>query len=276
MIQSQYPPVLTIAGSDSSGGAGVQADLKTMTSLGCYGMSAITAITAQNTIGVQAVYPIPSDIVLAQLESVFDDIPPEAVKIGMLHDRELIVALYGFLKNRKVKIILDPVMVATSGDVLSSPESLLVLQDLLFPLASLITPNIHEMNLICGSPVSTRGHMAESAREMAMKWSTPFLVKGGDLQGSGTSSDVLAVPGSDALQWFESQRIDTVHTHGTGCTLSSAIASYLALGSSLEEAISLSKLYINAALEFGKQLTWGQGPWFCQSYVEYSECKERR
>ncbi|QEN08108.1 bifunctional hydroxymethylpyrimidine kinase/phosphomethylpyrimidine kinase [Oceanispirochaeta crateris] len=254
-----HPAVLTIAGSDSSGGAGVQADLKTMTSLGCYGMTVITALTAQNTQGVQGVYPVSTEVVLAQLNAVFEDIPPVTVKIGMLHDQALIEGLYHFLKDRNVRIVLDPVMVATSGDVLLEPDSLQSLQTLLFPLASLITPNIHEIDLISGKKNSSKETMGESALAMAHKWGSPFLVKGGDLQGCGTSSDVLAVPGSDRLLWFESERVETRNTHGTGCTLSSAVASHLALGYSLDEAVSLSKKYISAALEHGKNQSWGQG-----------------
>ena len=263
MIDTQstikYPPVLTIAGSDSSGGAGIQADLKTMTSLGCYGMSVITALTAQNTTGVQGVFPVPATFVLDQILSVFDDIPPVVVKIGMLHDIELIEKVHGFLKNRNVKLVLDPVMVATSGDPLLDTDALDGLQELLFPLATLITPNVHEMNLISGGSVSNEEELAGRGAEMAVKWDSPFLVKGGDLKGANSSSDVLVLPGRKEPIWYEGKRVKTRNTHGTGCTLSSAIASHLALGFSLEESIGKSKKYIHSALMASKDQPWGAG-----------------
>ncbi|MDC7235322.1 MAG: bifunctional hydroxymethylpyrimidine kinase/phosphomethylpyrimidine kinase [Spirochaetales bacterium] len=258
MITKQHPPVLTIAGSDSSGGAGIQADLKTMTTLGCYGMSVITALTAQNTCGVQGVLPVPADFVIRQLESVFTDIPPASIKIGMLHDRELIEALHNYLKDKSVSIILDPVMVATSGDVLLNPDALDALQTLLFPLAALVTPNVHEMSLVCGCPLADFEDLETQAGQMADKWSVPFLVKGGDLKGTEYSSDVLVLPGEEPV-WYESPRINTPNSHGTGCTLSSAIASFTAHGLSLKKAVNESKQYIRSALESGRNQSWGQG-----------------
>lgn len=258
MRELLHPPVLTIAGSDSSGGAGIQADLKTMTSLGCYGMSVITALTAQNTMGVQGVLPISSAFVLSQLNSVFDDIKPLTIKIGMLHDKELIESIHKFLKDRKVQIVLDPVMVATSGAPLLQPDALEALQELLFPLAAVITPNVHELALISSSNISCRDDLENNAKNMSSKWNVPFLAKGGDLQRSGLSSDVLAQPDCETF-WYESPRVETQNTHGTGCTLSSAIASLLALGFSLNEAVSKSKDYINKALEAGKNQPWGTG-----------------
>ncbi|MDC7242005.1 MAG: bifunctional hydroxymethylpyrimidine kinase/phosphomethylpyrimidine kinase, partial [Spirochaetales bacterium] len=218
----------------------------------------ITALTAQNTKGVQGVFPVPASFVLEQLESIFSDIPPGAVKIGMLHDSELIKAISSFLKGRDVKIVLDPVMVATSGDPLLEPDALDALQTLLFPLADLVTPNVHELGLIAGNPVKSDDDLRFVGEAQAEVRGTAFLVKGGDLEGSMSSIDYLCLPGEKAVA-VEGERVDTRNTHGTGCTLSSSIASHLALGFSLERAVQRSKQYIISALEAGKDQDWGKG-----------------
>lgn len=261
---SHYPRVLTIAGSDSGGGAGIQADLKTFSALGCYGMTAITAITAQNTQGVQGISAIEPEMVFQQIKSVASDIGVDAVKIGMLHDPATVRAVAQAIRQFKFKhVVLDPVMVATSGDRLIAEETIDVLMGELFPLATVITPNLEEVVLLLGmdeAPLSSQFPLfAEQLRE---KGAASVLIKGGHLL-SEQLVDVL-------LHWDESrqnhithmytsQRIDTQNTHGTGCTLSSAIACFLALGESLPDAVGYAHRYTHQAIVAGAQVTTGRG-----------------
>jgi len=256
---TKIPPVLTIAGSDSSGGAGIQADLKTITALGCYGMTAITALTAQNTLGVQGIHPVPADFVTDQLSSIWADIPPLAVKVGMLHDAQLIRAVADFLAaQQQVPLVLDPVMVATSGDPLLDPTALEALQELLFPKASLITPNKRELELLTPFEIADRGSLQDAGMWLFQKWRVPILAKGGDLSGGDQSEDLL-IQGDKEVHWFSADRIHTSNTHGTGCTLSSAIASLLALGNPLWESVSISKNFIQSAIYHGQNHGLGKG-----------------
>lgn len=264
-VQSSPPvsalPVLTIAGSDSSGGAGIQADLKTMTSLGVYGMSVVTALTAQNTRGVQVVYPLPSDFIKAQLHSVFSDIPPVAVKIGMLHDSDLIETIAAFLKeSNAVNIVLDPVMSATSGDRLLSTTAVTSLKSRLFPLAHLITPNVTEAYYLWNKKITSDDDMEKCAVELSRQYNCSILIKGGDLEAQKSenrSDDVLVH--DNTISWFKSTRITTNNTHGTGCTLSSAIASELAKGCSLTDAVSRAKEYVLGAIQSNAAIKLGSG-----------------
>lgn len=250
-------PVLTIAGSDSSGGAGIQADLKAMTAFGAYGMSVITALTAQNTTGVYGIYPVSPEFVKSQIDCVFQDIPPRAVKIGMVSQADLIRAIAEKLREYKAsQVVLDPVMVSTSGSRLLEEDAIAGLTSQLFPLADVITPNIPEAQVLTGHTITTSRDMEEAAACLGEMYHIAVLLKGGHQVED--ASDVLYQQGK--LTWFHGTRIDNPNTHGTGCTLSSAIASGLALGESLEDSIRAAKKYLSDALAFGLNLGKGSGP----------------
>lgn len=253
--------VLTIAGSDSSGGAGIQADLKTMHGCGVYGMSAITAITAQNTTGVKSIQKVSPEVLGDQLDMVFSDIYPDAVKVGMTFDSDLIEVIADRLLFYKAKrIVLDPVMVATSGAKLLEDAAIKTLQKKLMPLADLLTPNIPEAEvLLDGRRIETNKDMEDGAKEISERFGCSVLIKGGHMVACDHSSDVLKTAEGDT-RWFESKRVDNPNTHGTGCTLSSAIASFLALGYSLEESISMAKDYLFRSIKEDLDLGKGHGP----------------
>jgi hydroxymethylpyrimidine/phosphomethylpyrimidine kinase len=258
MKGNTYYRALTIAGSDSGGGAGIQADLKTFSALGCYGMSVITALTAQNTVAVTAIHEIPPKMVSDQINAVLSDIGTDAVKIGMLQTPEVIHAIVLTLKKYDVKnIVVDPVMVAKSGDKLLLNNAVESLKHELLPLAKIITPNIPEAEVLLGSTIINRSQMAEAASALLELGPDAVLLKGGHFTGD-TSPDCLAIKSQD-ICWFEAERIETENTHGTGCTLSSAIAAYLARGFNLEEAVFGGKKYINAAIEAGAKYKTGHG-----------------
>ena len=239
---------LTIAGSDSSGGAGIQADIKTMMANSVYAMSAITALTAQNTTGVTAIQNATPEFLGQELDSIFTDIFPDAVKIGMVSESNLIRMIAGKLRQYKAKnIVVDPVMVATSGARLISEEAVDVLKNELFPLADLLTPNIPETEVLTGMKITTAEAMIEAARQVSEKYHCAVLCKGGHKLND--ANDLLYVNG--AYQWFEGKRIDNPNTHGTGCTLSSAIACGLAKGYSVAQSISYAKSYLSGALSSG-------------------------
>ncbi|WAC09931.1 bifunctional hydroxymethylpyrimidine kinase/phosphomethylpyrimidine kinase [Dyadobacter pollutisoli] len=255
---NRYPTILTIAGSDSGGGAGIQADLKTIAALGAYGTSAITALTAQNTRGVRAIHPVPSIFLQEQLEAVFEDITIDAVKIGMINTAEAALVIAGVLARFKPRfVIFDPVMVSTSGSKLIREETIEVLWSELFPLADLITPNLDEGEILMSGKIDSLEKMKEAASEMIRNGCKAVLLKGGHLVGE-TLFDVFAQRGQDTLT-LESDYIDSTNVHGTGCTLSSAIATWVAKGSSLTEAIIFAKEYISGAIEAGKDVKTGQG-----------------
>ena len=237
-------PVLTIAGSDSSGGAGIQADLKTMTMLGCYGMSAITALTAQNTTGVREIHPVPAAFLQAQIAAVCDDVP-------QIHAIAEMVQHY-----RLTKLVLDPVMIATSGASLLRSGAQKALKENLFSLAALITPNIPEAEVLTGTAITSPEQMEQAALQLSAQFRTAILLKGG--HAAAQCDDVLAKDGS--CIWLHGERVPTTDTHGTGCTLSSAIASHLALGFSLEESVRRAKAYLTQALQAGLHLGHGNGP----------------
>lgn len=249
--------LLTIAGSDSSGGAGIQADLKTFAALGTYGMSVITAVTAQNTCGVTMVQNIDLKVVEAQITAVFDDIRVDAVKIGMVSDKEIIKIIAQKLSFYQPPIIVvDPVMVSKSGFQLLAPDACETLIKELLPLATLVTPNLPEATVIVGYEVSNKDDMLKAAKDIITLGAKNVLMKGGHLQ---ESADDLLYDGREAT-WFTGERINTKNTHGTGCTLSSALAANLALGLSLPEAVRKSKEYITIAINNALNIGSGCGP----------------
>lgn len=249
--------VLTIAGSDCSGGAGIQADLKTMTAHKVYGMSVITALTAQNTTGVYGVLDAGADFVGQQLDCVFKDIYPDSIKIGMVSNIETIEMIAEKLKLYKASnIVIDPVMVSTSGCALMSPDAMGTLIEKLLPLGDVITPNIPEAEKLCGFEIKSGEDMIKAAEKIGKHLDGSVLIKGGHL--TETADDLLWHQGE--LRWYKSERVDNPNTHGTGCTLSSAIASNLALGYSVEASVANAKAYITGALKAGLNLGSGSGP----------------
>lgn len=248
---------LTIAGSDSSGGAGIQADIKTMLANGVYAMSAITALTAQNTTGVTGIMDVPSEFLGEQLDSVFTDIFPDAVKIGMVSSAPLIIKIAEKLRQYKARnIVVDPVMVATSGARLMKEDAIEVLKEKLLPAADILTPNIPEAEVLSGISVSTEEDMICAARIVSEKYSCAVLCKGG--HQINEANDLLYKDGT--YQWFYGKRIRNPNTHGTGCTLSSAIASNLAKGYDMEKAVERAKAYLSGALGAMLDLGKGSGP----------------
>jgi len=257
-----YSRVLTIAGSDSGGGAGIQADLKTFAANDCYGMSVITALTAQNTKGVSGIHPVPPEFVKAQIDAVMHDIGADAVKIGMLFSAELIRVVADRLRRYDVqKIVLDPVMVAQSGDRLLQAEAIDAVKSELMPLAVVVTPNLPEAEVLIDAKIDSPETMSEAARRMAQTGSRAVLIKGGHLEGSD-STDILYLAGQDRFVRLGGKRVATRNNHGTGCTLSSAIAAHLARGREILPAIRAAKSYIQGALEAGAdyKLGGGHGP----------------
>lgn len=249
--------VLTIAGSDSIGGAGIQADIKSITCNGCYAMTAITAMTAQNTLGVKSIQESSPEFLEDQIDAIFADIVPDAVKIGMVSNRKLIEIISRKLKEYGAKnIVLDPVMVATSGAKLISEDAIETLKENLIPLATLITPNIPESEILSGMKIETEEQMVYAAKHISEKFKTAVLVKGG--HSINDANDVLYADGK--FLWFPQERIENFNTHGTGCTLSSTIASHLAKGEPIECAINSAKKYLTECLKAGLDLGKGSGP----------------
>ena len=248
---------LTIAGSDSSGGAGIQADIKTMTANGVYAMSAITALTAQNTTGVTGIMEVTPSFLKEQLDCIFTDIRPDAVKIGMVSSTDLIMAIAEKLTAYHAQnIVVDPVMVSTSGHRLMCEEAMDAVTDILLPMGDVITPNIPETQVLCGFEIHTEEDMIKAAGKLAEKYKGAILIKGGHLVNDAT--DLLYQDGK--LQWFRGKRVANPNTHGTGCTLSSAIACNLALGFSVEDSVANAKAYLTGALEAMLDLGAGSGP----------------
>jgi hydroxymethylpyrimidine/phosphomethylpyrimidine kinase len=255
---SRYPRLLTIAGSDSGGGAGIQADLKTFNALGCYGMSAITALTAQNTTGVRAIHAIPPQMLRDQIDAVIEDIGVDAVKIGMLHAPEIVQVVADAIDRHQLRqVILDPVMIATSGAVLIENEAVKALVQQLFPRVQLITPNLDEAGFLVGYTLKNEADMESAADQLLGVGARAVLIKGGHLSGD-TVAD-LFVNSQGQKWWLRAPRIHSPNTHGTGCTLSSAIAAHLALGDPIEQAIENSHAYIRQALQAGAHVRTGSG-----------------
>lgn len=257
-LRFEYPRVLSIAGSDSGGGAGIQADLKTFAALGCFGMTAITALTAQNTRGVRSIHGVPPQMLRDQIDAVIEDIGVHAVKIGMLHAPEIVAAVAEAIDRYALpNVVFDPVMVATSGAVLIEKASIDALVRDLFSRAALITPNLDEAALLVGRPLSGREDMAEAAHTLLAQGARAVLVKGGHLPGDAVID--LLVTSAGEQHWMEAPRIHSPNTHGTGCTLSSAIAANLALGASLIEAVRRAREFVRRALQTGAAVRTGAG-----------------
>lgn len=255
----QVPKTLTVAGSDSGGGAGIQADLKTFSALSCYGMSAITALTAQNTQGVSNISGVEPNFIKDQLKAIFEDLGADAVKIGMLHADDLINTVSDNLAHyNPSSIVLDPVMVAKSGDRLLQKEAIEALISKMVPMATIITPNIPEGEVLLGKEIANEEAMGYAAKELAELGPEAVLIKGGHLSGD-FSPDVLYVKSQDKVHRLTADRISTQNTHGTGCTLSSAIAAYLARGFTISEAVHKAKTYMDEALRAGKDWDLGKG-----------------
>ena len=252
-----YPRLLTIAGSDSCGGAGIQADLKTFSALGCYGMTAITALTAQNTVGVQSIVPTPAAMLRTQIDSILSDVGCDAAKIGMVPDAPGIRALTQALHTHAIPfVVLDPVVTATTGTTLMEHSAAAELLQELAPLSTLITPNLPEARLLAERNIESVDDMLEAAHTLQQRGASAVLVKGGHMPG--TLSDVLLLAdGSEHV--FTDTRIDTRNTHGTGCTLSAAIAAHLALGADMLRAVQRGRDYVRAALAAGAHACIGHG-----------------
>lgn len=250
--------VLSIAGSDSSGGAGIQADIKTISAHRLFAETAITALTAQNTLGVTGVLEATPEFVRQQIDAVFDDIRPDAVKVGMVSSAAIIRAIAeGLRAHGAERVVVDPVMVATSGSRLMADDALGALKSELLPLANVVTPNIPEAEILAGGRIEDEAGMVEAARAIAEACGSAVLVKGG--HGTADANDVLVKPDGSEL-WLRSERIDTKDTHGTGCTLSSAIACGLAQGLPVEEAVRRAKRYVTGAIAHDLHIGRGNGP----------------
>jgi len=257
-----YARALTIAGSDSGGGAGIQADLKTFSALGCYGMSVITALTAQNTVRVLSIHEVPPSFVAEQIDAVLDDIGADAVKIGMVQTGAVIRAVAERLRAHGVRrVVLDPVMVAKSGDRLLLDEAVEALREEILPIAEVVTPNLPEAAVLTGSEVTSREEMERAGRSLLALGPRSVLIKGGHV-GDAMSPDVLcsSEPGGGVtVRWYEQERLRTANTHGTGCTLSSAIAAFRARGVDIPESVGRAKEYITGAIRAGAEYRLGSG-----------------
>lgn len=259
MKKYTYPSVLTIAGFDGSGGAGIQADIKTFSALGCYATSVLTALPVQNTQGVRKIYPIPMQVVEEQIEAVLDDIFPMAIKIGMVHTPELVETIVKTLtKYPKIPMVFDPVMVATSGHrLIEEEETIAAIIKKLFPIAEIITPNMDEAAILANMEVKTVEDMETAGRIILKSGCKNILLKGGHLESTIITSLLLSENGK--LTSFETEKFITSNTHGSGCTLSSAIAAFLARGEDLDYAVTLAQKYVFEAIKNGKDVITGKG-----------------
>lgn len=250
---------LSIAGFAGSGGAGIQADLKTFSALGCYGTTVLTALPVQNTCGVESLYDVPTACVEAQIRNILDDISIDATKIGMLHRHAIIEAVSEILYEYKTQnIVLDPVIVSRNGVKLLLPDAIGVMKEQLFPISTIVTPSLLEASVVLGRVVDSREQMEEAALEMLAMGPKAVILKGGHLEGS--CDDCLVIRGeATEIYWFKSPKIDTKNTHGTGCTFSSAITTFLAQGKSLYEAVAHAKIYTTKAIAAGAKIEIGRG-----------------
>lgn len=258
MKKYRYPSTLTIAGFDGSGGAGIQADIKTFSALGCYATSVLTALPVQNTMGVRSIYPIALEAVADQIESIMDDVFPDAIKIGMVHTPQLVEVIADTLqKYKKVPLVFDPVMVATSGHRLIEEETIAMMIEKLFPLADIITPNMDEAGLLAHLKVKTVDDMYRAGERILELGCQRVLVKGGHLEQKNLRSILFDKNTSPEI--FESEKFETNNTHGSGCTLSSAIAAYLAQGKTMSEAVLAAQQYVFTAIKTGADVITGKG-----------------
>ncbi len=257
-MDTSIPRVLTIAGSDSGGGAGIEADLKVMTALGCYGMAAITSVTAQNTVAVTGIHDLPPEEVVRQMDAVLDDLGADAAKTGMLSNAGIVEAVAESLGRRPVeKLVIDPVMVAKSGDALLQEDARQALVEKLLPLAYLVTPNLQEAEVLSGVRIESPDGLGPAAEKILALGPRYVLMKGGHLGGIAA---VDCLYGGEEIHRYSSPRIDTKNTHGTGCTLSSAVACFLARGYDMPEAVFRAKQYLNGAIRNALPLGSGHGP----------------
>lgn len=259
IYMKKYPCILSIAGSDCSGGAGIQADLKTISALGGYAATAITAITVQNTTGVRAIHAVPPVYVRGQIEVVMEDIRPDAVKIGMINEVEIVKVIASCLRRYQPRyVVFDPVMVSTSGHKLIEDDAVSALTRELMPLSSLITPNLSEAEVLAGHSINNVEEMKAAAPDLLKFGCGAVLLKGGHLEG-GKMCDVLQIAGEDEPHLFVSDKIESKNTHGTGCTLSSAIATFLTLGYDMPQAVERAKAYVTGGINAGKEVHIGEG-----------------
>lgn len=261
-MKKRYNTVLTIAGSDSGGGAGIQADIKAISAMGCYAASAITAITVQNTLGVQAVHPVPLDILRGQIDAVLSDIGADAVKIGMLHSSEVVILVAEMIEKYGItNVVLDPVMVSTSGHRLIEEDAVEVIKSRLLPLARVITPNVPEAEILAGCKIAGEDEFEAIARRLSDNGNVSVLMKAGHLSGDSLV-DYFYNAEDDTITRLQSKRVQTKNTHGTGCTLSSAFAAALAKGEGLTMAATSAKSYIEQAIISGAayEIGGGHGP----------------
>lgn len=253
-----YPSVLTIAGFDGSGGAGMQGDIKTISALGCYATSVLTALPVQNTCGVKSIYPIPAPIVEVQLQAIWDDVFPDAIKIGMVHSADVVEAIVNTLQQYpKVPVVFDPVMVSTSGHRLMEDSTVEIIVKKLFPITTIVTPNLDEAAVLTGMPVHTVADMRIAGKRIMELGVRSVLLKGGHLDAAQLTSLYFTNDGN--IQEYKFEKIDTPNTRGTGCALSSAIAAYLAIGRSLPDAVVLAQQYVHEAILNGKDAQMGKG-----------------
>ncbi|REC46780.1 bifunctional hydroxymethylpyrimidine kinase/phosphomethylpyrimidine kinase [Chryseobacterium pennipullorum] len=258
MKKYKYPSVLTIAGFDGSGGAGIQADIKTASALGCFSTSVLTALPVQNTQGVRKIYPIPVEAVADQIRAILDDIIPDAIKIGMVHTPQLVETIVSTLAEyKKIPIVFDPVMVATSGHRLIEEETITAITEKLFPIADVITPNMDEAAILANIKVETLDDLYAAGKKIKELGCKTILLKGGHQTTSTITSLFYDVDNS--FHSFETLKFDTDNTHGSGCTLSSAIAAYIAQGKSLYDAVSMGQQYVFQAIENGTDVQTGLG-----------------
>ncbi|WP_417886872.1 bifunctional hydroxymethylpyrimidine kinase/phosphomethylpyrimidine kinase [Zunongwangia sp.] len=258
MTHYTTPSVLTIAGFDGSGGAGIQADIKTFSALGCFATSVLTALPVQNTTGVKNIFSIPQKAVAEQIVSIFEDIPPKSIKIGMVHSTELVKTIVNGLKNyTNIPIVFDPVMVATSGHTLIEKETIHALKNELIPISNILTPNLDEAGILADMEVKTLEDMKIAGEKIMNLGCQSVLVKGGHLQTSKITSVYFDASGK--MLCYEYNKIDTKNTHGSGCTLSSAIAAYIARGYNFEQAVKNAQEYVHQAVLYAKDLVIGKG-----------------
>lgn len=258
-MNQPYFKALTIAGSDGSGGAGIQADIKAFSALGCYATSAVTALTAQNTLGVQSIYEIPVECVEEQIKSILDDMHMNAIKIGMLHRHSIIESVVNTLKAYSAtNIVLDPVMVAKSGDKLLQPDAIAIMKKRLFPITTVLTPNLMEASELLNRNIQTKTQIEQAAWDLLEMGPQAVVLKGGHLNGNCDDCLVMKKPDPE-VHWFSSSRVKTKNTHGTGCTFSAAITAYLARGATILEAVTEAKKYLTQSIIEGAEIKTGHG-----------------
>lgn len=258
MKHQQLYKVLTIAGFDGSGGAGIQADLKTFSALGCYGTTALTALPVQNTMGVRSIYDIETVCLEEQIKAILEDMPMNAIKIGMLHRQEIIESVANILNHYKARnIVLDPVMVAKSGDKLLMPKAISSMKEKLLPITTVLTPNLLEASELLNREIRDKTQMEKAALDLIQMGPQAVVVKGGHL--SDDCDDCLCLKNTNEIHWLSTPRIQTQNTHGTGCTFSAAIAAFLARGFTILDSVSQAKKYLTGAIDAGKHLKIGQG-----------------